>query len=161
MAFRFFVIPVQDSDAPEAELNAFLRGHRVISVERRWVDQGSMSFWSICVDYLDPAATGDSRRSGQRGKVDYREILSADDFAVFAGLRDLRRDIAQTDGVPVYTIFNNEQLAEMVRKKARTRADLEGIAGVGDARVGKYGPRFLDFLSRRLGTTGEAGGTPF
>jgi ATP-dependent DNA helicase RecQ len=50
--------------------------------------------------------------------------------------------------VPVYTIFTNEQLAQMVQAKAQHRADLERIAGVGDARIEKYGPRFLEVLRR-------------
>ena len=70
MAFKFFTVPIQNSQETEAELNAFVRSHKILSVDRRWVDQGPVSFWSFCVDYLD-AATGasDSRRK-DRGKVD-------------------------------------------------------------------------------------------
>jgi hypothetical protein len=42
--------------------------------------------------------------------------------------------------VPVYTIFTNEQLAQMVQSRATTKAALEKIAGVGDARIEKYTP---------------------
>ncbi len=97
-------------------------------------------------------------RSAQRSKVDYREVLNEQDFAVFAKLRDLRKEIAQASGVPVYAVFNNEQLAKMVQEKARTKADLEAIAGVGDARIEKYGPRFLDFLKQQWAVTNEADG---
>ena len=38
MSFKFFTIPIRDNGAAEGELNAFLRGHRVLSVERRWVE---------------------------------------------------------------------------------------------------------------------------
>ena len=41
-------------------------------------------------------------------------------------------------------IFSNEQLAEMVRKKAGTRAALKEIEGVGDARLEKYGAALLE-----------------
>ncbi len=59
----------------------------------------------------------------------------------------MRKELAQAEAVPVYTIFTNEQLAQIVQKKARTKADLEQIAGVGDARIEKYGQRLLQFLS--------------
>jgi superfamily II DNA helicase RecQ len=160
MAYRIFNIPIQNSEAIEEELNAFLRSHTVLSVDRRWVDQGSTSFWSFCVDFLDPAASGgkSSRQRSQRPKVDYREVLDEADFAIFAKLRDLRKEIAQADGVPVYAVFNNEQLAKMVQKKVCTKADLEAITGVGDARSEKYGPRFLDFLTQQWAPTDEADG---
>jgi superfamily II DNA helicase RecQ len=101
------------------------------------------------VDYLDssPGMAEKPRGPRARGK-DYREILNPDDFAQFAQLRELRKEVAQAEAVPVYTIFTNEQLAQMVEAKARTRADLERIAGVGDARIEKYGPRFLQVLQR-------------
>ena len=95
------------------------------------------------------------RKGGGRGKVDYREVLSPEDFAVFARLRQARKEIAQAEAVPVYTVFTNEQLAQMVQSRATTRAALEKVAGVGDARIGKYGERVLEIL-RRQWSEGEA-----
>ena len=99
------------------------------------VEQGTSSFWCFCVDYLDHR-TGSKENgppAGTRNKIDYKEVLGADEFAVFARLRDLRKGVAQREAVPVYTIFTNEQLAKMVQARAATKSDLE-IAGVGDAR---------------------------
>ena len=48
--------------------------------------------------------------------------------------------------MPVYTIFTNEQLAQMVQARATTKAALEQVAGVGDARIEKYGARMLEVL---------------
>ena len=153
MAFKFFNVPIQGCEQAEEELNAFLRSHKVLAVDRRWVDQGANSFWSFCVDYLDRGSGGGagSRHQKEREKVDYREILSVDEFAIFARLRELRKEIAQAEAVPVYTIFTNEQLAQMVQAKVATRTALEGIAGVGDARIEKYGPRirWIRFQCRR------------
>ena len=89
------------------------------------------------------------RGAARPGKIDYREVLSPEDFAVFARLRQLRKEIAQAEAVPVYTIFTNDQLAQMVQSRATTKAALEKIAGVGDARIEKYGPRVLEFLARQ------------
>jgi superfamily II DNA helicase RecQ len=94
-----------------------------------------------------------------RGK-DYKEILSPDDFAVFAKLRELRKEMAQAEAVPVYTIFTNEQLAQMVQDRCGSKADLEKVAGVGDARIEKYGPRFLGLLQDQWKDSNEAGGKP-
>lgn len=75
---------------------------------------------------------------------------------MFARLRDVRKDIAQVEAVPVYTIFTNEQLAQMVQTRATTKAALEKIAGVGDARIEKYADRFLGILSHAWKSDGEA-----
>jgi superfamily II DNA helicase RecQ len=151
MAYRFFTIPISAPEGAQGELNGFLRSHRILMVERRWVEQGAASFWTFCVDYLESSGSSNSptTESPGRNKVDYRERLSPEDFAVFARLREIRKDIAQADAVPVYTVFTNEQLARMVQARVTTKAALETIAGVGDARLEKYGPRILEFLSQQ------------
>ncbi len=53
MKFKFFMIPVQDADATQEELNVFCAGHQVANVEKEFVSSGEGSFWSICVTYLD------------------------------------------------------------------------------------------------------------
>ena len=85
MAYRFFVVPVRDGSHAAAEPNGFLGSHRVPAVDRRWVDQGADSFWSFCVDYLHSrTGAGPSRKDAQgRGKIDYREVLTLEDFGVF------------------------------------------------------------------------------
>jgi len=162
MAFKFFIVPIQGVNQAEAELNGFLRSHKVLDVERRWVEQGSSSFWSFCIDYLDgqPNDAGGDRTGGARNRVDYKEVLSPEEFVIFARLRDVRKEIAQRDAVPVYTIFTNEQLAQMVQARATTKADLEKVAGVGDARIEKYGPPMLQVLAESWKTNNEADRKP-
>lgn len=160
MAFKFFVVPIHGSDGVEVELNAFLRNHKVLSLDRRWVDQGGNSFWSFCIDYLDSAA-GSTRAAAsgrQAARVDYRELLNDKEFVLFAKLRDLRKDVAQAEGIPVYSVFNNEQLAQMVQKRVRTKADLEAIVGVGEARIEKYAARFLELLGQQVDDSDEKSG---
>jgi superfamily II DNA helicase RecQ len=51
---------------------------------------------------------------------------------VFAKLRDLRKEISQMDAVPVYAIFTNEQLAQMVETRVTSSAGLGAIDGIGE-----------------------------
>jgi len=147
MPFKFFIVPIHGLAAAEEVLNTFLRSHRVLAVDRRWVEEGSDSFWAFCIDYLDGAGGSPANDSGSgRRKVDYKEVLAPDEFAVFSKLRELRKEIAQVEAVPVYTLFTNEQLAQIVQAKVRSKADLEKVAGVGDARIEKYGDRILSVL---------------
>ncbi len=160
MAYRFFVVSVKDDGTAATELNGFLRSRRVLAVDRRWVEQGSESYWSFCVDYLESGGGGSSppfKSGAGRGKVDYREVLNPEDFSVFARLRQVRKELAQAESVPVYAVFTNEQLAQMVQGRMTTRAALEKIAGVGGARIEKYGGRMLEILRPQWG--GEGNGT--
>ncbi len=157
MAYRFFTISVHDSYDTEAELNAFLSGHRVVSIERRFVDLGVQSFWSICVDYLT-GPSGKNSPYSPRERVDYKEKLTPEQFQVFAQLRDLRKELAQAEAIPIYAVFSNEQLARMVTDRVTTKDALEKIEGIGDARVSKYGPRFLELLGKLMGLRHEANG---
>ena len=45
MQLKLFVVPVKNVNAAEAEMNAFLRGHRVLAVKKEFVADGENSFW--------------------------------------------------------------------------------------------------------------------
>jgi superfamily II DNA helicase RecQ len=147
MSLRFFIIPVQDSGGPEAELNGFLSSHKVLAVDRQLVDQGINSFWAICVDYLSlPISSASSGPALARNRVDYKTLLPPLEFAMFSQLRSLRKEMAQTEAVPVYALFTNEQLAQMVQRRCRSKSDLLEIEGIGEAKAEKYADRLLPVL---------------
>lgn len=145
MRIDFFYIPARGSEEDTAQLNALLSSARVLSVDREFVADGPNSFWSICVQHQ--SASQRAPGPGKRPPVDYREVLSPEDFAVFARLRELRKQIAAREAVPPYSIFTNEQLAQMVQQRVSNLSGLKAIEGIGDARVAKYGAPFLDLLS--------------
>jgi hypothetical protein len=70
--YRFFSIPVQDASAAEEELNRFLSGHRVVSVDKEFAADGRHSLWCFCISYIDDDPQAAAQR---RSKVDYREVL--------------------------------------------------------------------------------------
>lgn len=154
MAQRFFIVPVQSSESAEAELNEFLSSHKVMTIDRRWVDLGANSFWAFCIDFI-PAGNAPNARSSQvtRSRIDYKEVLTAEEFAAFSQLRQLRKEISQAEAVPVYTVFTNEQLAQIVQQRCRTKADLSRIEGIGEARIEKYADLVIPLLASLPHTT--------
>ncbi len=150
MPLKFFHISSRDSAPMEAELNAFISTHRIVTIDRRFVESGGDSFWALCVDYLngEPGAGASHGAPGRsERKVDYKEVLTPEQFEIFSKLRDLRKQIADKEAVPVYTVFTNEQLAAIVQKQADTRAKLQEITGIGEAKVEKYAEPFLALLN--------------
>lgn len=152
MQIRVFTIPTADSDAITPEVNSFLQSQKLVSVEKQFVADGTNSFWSICVTYLQQGKASSPASGSSKKRIDYREVLSETDFAVFAELRTLRKELAERESVPAYALFTNEQLADMVRENVTTKASLGKITGVGEARVEKYGDTFLQKLNQLLST---------
>jgi superfamily II DNA helicase RecQ len=151
MPLQFFTIPVLEPQAATAELNQFLATHRVWSVDQRLIEVGLQSVWTVCVTYGDPPS--DRGRSPSRSppsseaRIDYRDVLSETQFALFARLRKLRKTLAEAGQVPAYAVATNEQLATMVRQDVHTLGQLAEIPGLGETRVAKYGPRLLEELN--------------
>lgn len=149
MPYEFIQVPANGQGSAKEELNKLLRAGRIASVRKEFVAHGEDSFWAFCVEYLDgPLSAG---KPGAGPKVDYKEVLSPEDFAVFSKLRDLRKAIAEKEAIPAYSIFTNEQLAAMVTGKIDSLAGLGKIPGIGEARVGKYGAAFLAVLKGKTG----------
>jgi superfamily II DNA helicase RecQ len=150
MPFRIFLIPVLYSDEATEELNTFIASHRVAHIERKWIDQGTQSAWAFCVEYVlaSPKLDGNPRSQLSRNRVDYKTSLSPDEFTIFSLLRNIRKELSQQEGVPVYALFSNEQLAQMVQRRCSSKADLLGIEGIGEAKVDKYSEKLLEALSK-------------
>jgi len=144
MQLKLFTVPIKNLAVPEGEMNAFLRGHRVLAVRKEFVADGENSYWTFCVEYMDGSAR--AAVLPDRPKVDYREELTPEEFQVFSRLRDWRKGVAEKEKIPVYTVLTNGQLAEVVRRKVQTKAALKEIPGVGEARVEKYGEGLLGML---------------
>lgn len=156
MAYAFFRVPAAPEPGAVEELNRFLGSHSVLAVHREWVSAGDDSFWAFCVQYGETgSAAGGSSKRGAPPKIDYKEILTDAQFALYVKLRELRKQLAERDGVPVFAVFTNEQLAEMTKGPARSAAELKKIPGVGEARVEKYGAETLAAI--RDHAPGEAG----
>ena len=130
MSFKFFYVPSRNPVSTEAELNSFLSSHRVVTIERKFVENGADSFWAFSVDFIHYDARANSSHGAlgrSERRVDYREVLSAEQFEIFAKLREVRKEVAEREAVPVYAIFTKEQLAAMVQNGADSRAKLREI----------------------------------
>jgi len=67
---------------------------------------------------------------------------------LFEVLRALRRELAETAGVPPYVIFHDSTLREMALMKPDTLPALGRVSGVGTRKLEAYGDAFLSVLKR-------------
>lgn len=146
MKWMFFCIPARQPGQAGEEMNRFCASRQVVSVDKEFVPDGANSFWSVCVGYRRSGAVATPGKTGIKNKVDYKEVLNEADFAVYASLRELRKQIAAKEGVPAYALFTNEQLSQMVVNRVSSLAQLGRIDGIGRARLEKYGEAFIRLL---------------
>ncbi|WP_029004524.1 DNA helicase RecQ [Azorhizobium doebereinerae] len=69
---------------------------------------------------------------------------SPDDEQLYQKLRALRLELARAQSVPPYVIFHDATLMEIVRVRPRSLAALGDVSGVGEAKLERYGPVFLE-----------------
>ncbi|SKA85313.1 HRDC domain-containing protein [Thiothrix eikelboomii] len=152
MKLKFFSINALEPEADQEAVDTFCASHRLIAIDKRFVEQPAYCYWSICITYLDVSSSPKklAETINKREQIDYRDRLNEADFAVFTKLRDLRKSLAETEGVPVYSIFTNAQLAEMVTERVKTQTALAALSGVGIAKLERYGKPFLNLLNDNL-----------
>jgi superfamily II DNA helicase RecQ len=121
---------------------------------------GRNSYWAICVDYIANSTNATSSKLNLgRNRIDYKSILSAEEFTVYLKLRDWRKATAIQEAIPVYSLFHNEHLAQMVQHRCSTIEEMLAIDGLDQNKVTKYGVQLIEILSV-LGPSLDASSEP-
>ena len=66
------------------------------------------------------------------------QTLSADELGLWQRLRELRKELADQQGVPPYVIFPDNSLRAMAQQRPQTEAQFAEIPGVGDRKLAAY-----------------------
>ncbi len=85
-----------------------------------------------------PSSRSRSRGSGSSAPVANVELFNA--------LRQLRKRIADEEGLPPFVIFHDATLREMCEVMPETEREMRGVKGVGAAKYEKYGQAFLELI---------------
>ena len=80
--------------------------------------------------------------------------LGPGEIALIGALRQLRTELARQERVPSYCIFADRTLVEMAIRRPDSFDSLATVHGVGPAKLGRYGERFLAVI--RLADTAPA-----
>ncbi|MBU2740884.1 DNA helicase RecQ [Acidithiobacillus thiooxidans] len=89
--------------------------------------------------------------NAQPRKKEKVQEIPASDKALWEDLRQHRRALAQTQGVPPYVIFHDATLMEMLRLRPLSLASLATVPGVGERKLAAYGESFLAILLNHAG----------
>ena len=157
MQYRKFILSLTDDGGQEAELNRFLRGHRILKVEQHFMADDGL--WAFLVSYLDGEQKDSARlahRSGER--FDPAKELTGEQLVRYQRYAAIRLQLARRDNVKAFVVFTNRELGEMAKMDALTLEALRRLDGVGDARISLYGEEFVRMASE---THDKEDGKPF
>ncbi|MGB5292056.1 MAG: DNA helicase RecQ [Lysobacterales bacterium] len=73
--------------------------------------------------------------------------LSESDLRLFETLRELRKQLAEEQGVPPYVIFGDAALVEMSRERPSSEDEFLEINGVGQVKLERHGSTFLEAIA--------------
>ncbi|UUE86616.1 DNA helicase RecQ [Bacillus cereus] len=77
----------------------------------------------------------------RKERVETRQIVQ--DHPLFEVLREVRKEIAQGEGVPPFVIFSDQTLKDMCVKMPQSDSELLTVKGIGEHKLVKYGLHFL------------------
>jgi len=72
--------------------------------------------------------------------------IAPHDEPLWQALRECRKELAAEQNVPPYVIFHDATLREMVASRPADAGELLEVGGVGQAKLARYGERFLAVL---------------
>jgi ATP-dependent DNA helicase RecQ len=82
-----------------------------------------------------------------RGRKAVKPVVAGDgDDALFQALRALRKRLADEAGMPPYIVFNDASLRDMAQRQPTTLEEFSNIAGVGQAKLARYGDQFVELI---------------
>ena len=93
-------------------------------------------------EVVQPAPLGRNKKRGHVPAI----RATAEDEELLSALKALRRSLAAAAHQPAYIVFSDRTLIEMAAKRPTTLAGMEGIYGVGRAKLERYGQAFLDVV---------------
>ncbi|NMH29460.1 DNA helicase RecQ [Flavobacterium silvaticum] len=76
------------------------------------------------------------------------KTAGATDEVLVSMLRELRKKVAKSAGVPPYIVFQDFSLNDMALKYPLTSEEMSNVQGVGEGKAKKYGKEFLDLIGR-------------
>ena len=85
--------------------------------------------------------------------------VAEEDLPLWDALRARRKALADEQGVPPYVIFHDATLRDMVRLRPTSADRLLAVAGVGAAKLERYGSEFLEVICGHLADRTPAGMT--
>lgn len=121
------------------DLNVFLRSKKVLQVEQHLVAQVQGAVWTFVIRYVEDHSPIQKNKE----KIDYRLVLTEAAFGRYSQYREIRKAVAQSEGLPAFAVFTDEEMAEMAKLEVLTAVEMKKIKGIGEKKTEKYAAYFI------------------
>lgn len=122
----------------------------ILSVVEHFFQVDGLPHLLLIVHHRKQVTANDRDRRNNKQKTHPADELAPEDRRIYDRLSDWRKGRAQADGVPVYVVLNNRDLAQLARRRPRSKTELTAINGVGEAKAGRYGADILKIIADSL-----------
>ena len=92
-----------------------------------------------------------SRKTKQSASISRSEVSRTGSGGLFEYLRQHRKRLAAEAGIPPYIVFPDTVLIDLANVRPTTLGEFGNIKGVGEAKLKKYGPTFLEAIANYKG----------
>ena len=92
-----------------------------------------------------------SRKTKQSASISRSEVSRSGSGGLFEYLRQHRKRLAAEAGIPPYIVFPDTVLIDLANMRPTTLGEFGNIKGVGEAKLKKYGPTFLEAIANYKG----------
>ena len=100
----------------------------------------------------------EEKRLARRSGATPTALAEPDNHRLWEELRQLRKQLAETQGVPPYVIFQDAVLMEMIERRPADLTALGQLSGVGVRKLERYGEDFLRVIHRHPRTAAPKSG---
>ena len=125
-----------------------MRGYRVVRINKKLIEEDGRYYWAFCISYIEALIEkGAESKEGykKKGSTDYKEVLDEPAFKRFVALKQIRKEVADANGLPYYAVFTNEELSQIARSETCTEKTLINIPGIGKKKVERWGKFFINY----------------
>jgi len=122
-------------------LNQDIQNHSVLmlTAEAGQILKGKQTI-QLALPKTDSIALSPTARRSKKGVK--AELLESEQ-PLFEALRQLRKEIADSEDIPAYQVFGDATLVDMVKKRPKDDGALLNVLGVGETKLARYGFEFL------------------
>jgi len=140
-------------------LRDFMKDKEIISIRDHLFVRNEIPYLTVIVKYFpfrqEVASSPTSSVSGksfEKRDESWKQLLTEADMGLFNLLRDWRSQRCKKEGVPPYILMTNKQLAEIVKLRPQSLAELGKIEGIGKGKLEKYGQDILSISKVEVAT---------
>lgn len=134
----------------DSEISCFLKDKVLISLDNYLIESGSKKYLTLVVTYSHSEIELLEDKSTKA--TNWEKLINESNTDFFTSLKNWRLEESKKQGLPLFIIFTNKQLADITTMVPETLNHLSQIDGIGPQKMKKYGEIILklskEFKSR-------------